>query len=188
MCPCWWISGSIVSDPRVGQDCCTTLPWWVLTVATPQGIDIWLSLGVHQNIWGTTSIFLISYRCVEWMTSVVATLSIRVNYNYTRLYEYTGDYYRTRGTAFPRSTRIAAPSFPFAVFPCQNNNWMQQENTNQKMVRWNRSLRRTTKGIVEPSPRHSRVDLLLATSLIQTFGSMRGFVCRCCLHQTRKVR
>ena len=46
------------------------------------GIGIALSLGVHPITWGKTSIFAIPYTCIECTTLVVATLSIRVNYNY----------------------------------------------------------------------------------------------------------
>ena len=85
-------------------------------------------------MWGTTSIVAILNACIEWTTLVVDTLVIHLNYNYTRLYEYTGNYYQKGVIDFHRSTQRTAPRFPFAVRPGQNNIRTQQTNTKQKMM------------------------------------------------------
>ena len=72
------------SDPRASQDGRTAQSCWLSKVTTMQWIGIALFFGVHLNTWGTTYIGAIPYTWVEWTTSVVATLSIRINYNYTR--------------------------------------------------------------------------------------------------------
>ena len=174
-----------LSVPRSDQDSCTYQLCWLSKIAMLQDIGIALSLGSHRNTWFTTLIVDIPYTCVEWTTLVVDNISIPVNYKYTRWYDYNVNYCQKRGIAFHKNTRRTATSFPLAVCPCQNNNWMQQSN--KKMVRWNWPLRRTNKRYVDPYPRRSIVNLLIATAWIQTGGLMRGFECHRHLHRNRKV-
>ena len=125
--------------------------------------------------------------CIQWTTSVVATLYIRVNYNYTKCYDYTGNYYRTRSIALHRSTWRTAARFFSLFVHVKTIIRRSKQIRNKKIVRCNWSLRRTTKIYVKPSPRRSRSNLLVATAWIQTGGAMHGFVCSRRLHKTRKV-